>query len=423
MSTATSAPTGRIAIISHSHPELTKGGAELAAYALYQGLLEQGHDAIFIGSCLEQDAIRVTPRAGEYLIPRDDSTYDHMYHIAPGGASRQLAEILTQNNIEIVNFHHYLYLGLNALRMVQGLGMKVLLTLHEYLAICHHHGQMVTRPRHNLCRAADRVACQACFPEVTGEEFDIRRSNFMDAFEGVDAFISPSHFLKQRYVEWGLPEDKVHVVENGLLDLDKKLAVAEDRLDPDTDDARSITIGYFGQITPFKGVDVILRAIERIEQRAQMKDAPEPLPVRFRIHGNQVGLDQTFINRFDKLEKESAFLEFNGPYENTDVLSLMRACDYVIVPSQWWENSPVVIQEAFAAGTPVIASALGGLAEKVVDGQSGLLFRMGDPDALLTVLKRAASTETLESLRAGLPRVLTTADMADEYVKIFGSVS
>jgi glycosyltransferase involved in cell wall biosynthesis len=407
----------RIAIVSHTHPDLTKGGAEGAAYALYRGLREIGHDAIFVASCLETDLPRIEPRPHEFLLPRDDALYDHFYQIAPGDMARRLRDLLVAHDVGVVNFHHFLFLGLNAIRALRGRDMRVVLTLHEYLAICHHHGQMVTRPAKNLCRAAGRIPCQDCFPEIHGEEFDIRRAHFLEVFETVDAFVSPSLFLRDRFVQWGLPAGRIHVVENGLFERDDKLSRAGPRAAA-PGGARALTVGYFGQITPFKGVGVILDAVERIERlRAADPEAPVP-PVRFRVHGNLVGLDPAFVARFEALARDSPLLHFAGPYANADVVSLMRACDYVVVPSQWWENSPVVIQEAYAAGCPVIASDLGGLAEKVVDGVTGLRFSTGDPDSLLSTLDRAAEPGILERLRAGLPQVPTAAEMARGYARV-----
>lgn len=406
----------RIAIVCHSHPDVTKGGAELAAYALFRGLREMGRDVVFVASVQEADVLKVQPRPGEYVLTRDPDIYDHFYQIAPPESARRLKELLVALNVGVVNFHHFLFIGLNAITALRDTDMRLYLTLHEYLGICHHHGQMVTRPAKNLCRAASRLNCQACFPEIHGEEFDIRRHHFQAAFDALDGVVSPSHFLKSRYVDWGLDAARIQVIENGLLDLDAKVTAAVDRSEAESDKGEKVfTIGYFGQITPFKGVGVVLDAIERFERAMRRKRETEDLALRFRIHGNLVGLESDFVERFEQLADRSSYLQFVGPYANTEVINLMRACDYVIVPSQWWENSPVVIQEAYAAGCPVIASDIGGLAEKVVDGTSGLHFRMGDPDSLLATLKRAASTEVLEELRAGLPAVMTARDMAEAY--------
>jgi glycosyltransferase involved in cell wall biosynthesis len=73
----------------------------------------------------------------------------------------------------------------------------------------------------------------------------------------------------------------------------------------------------------------------------------------------------------------------------------MAAVDWVVIPSIWWENSPLVIQEAFHFGRPIICSDIGGMAEKVHDGVDGLHFRAGDSRDLADVISRAASSSTL----------------------------
>ena len=70
----------------------------------------------------------------------------------------------------------------------------------------------------------------------------------------------------------------------------------------------------------------------------------------------------------------------------------MASVDWVVVPSIWWENSPLVIQEAFLHGRPVICSDIGGMAEKVDDGVNGLHFRTGDPRSLAQAIRRATSS-------------------------------
>ena len=87
--------------------------------------------------------------------------------------------------------------------------------------------------------------------------------------------------------------------------------------------------------------------------------------------------------------------------------------DVLVVPSLWYENSPVIIQEAFAAGVPVIGSDLGGVAEKIQDGVSGRRFPPGDRDALAAVLQGLVDEpEQIEQMRRGLCPVMTVAQNA-----------
>jgi glycosyltransferase involved in cell wall biosynthesis len=85
--------------------------------------------------------------------------------------------------------------------------------------------------------------------------------------------------------------------------------------------------------------------------------------------------------------------------------------DWVVVSSRWWENSPLVIQEAFMQRRPVICSGIGGMAEKVTHELNGLHFNVGDPDSLAAAIERAASEPGLwERLREGVPDILTVED-------------
>jgi glycosyltransferase involved in cell wall biosynthesis len=108
-----------------------------------------------------------------------------------------------------------------------------------------------------------------------------------------------------------------------------------------------------------------------------------------------------------------------GQYAPAELPRLMEQIDWVVVPSIWWENSPLVIQEAFAHGKPVICSDIGGMAEKVTHGVNGLHFRVGDPSSLADVLREAVSTPGLwERLRAGIPPV----HRMDEHVARLGGI-
>ena len=76
-----------------------------------------------------------------------------------------------------------------------------------------------------------------------------------------------------------------------------------------------------------------------------------------------------------------------GGFVNADVQNIFREIDVLVVPSIWYENAPLVIQEAFLSRTPVIASRIGGIPELVKDGVNGLLFDAGDPRDLKAKLE------------------------------------
>jgi glycosyltransferase involved in cell wall biosynthesis len=116
--------------------------------------------------------------------------------------------------------------------------------------------------------------------------------------------------------------------------------------------------------------------------------------VRLSIHGANLELQpQEFLDEFNSLLGAiEEHVTFAGGYSAEDLPALLARTDYVVVPSIWWENSPLVIQEAFLHRRPVICSDIGGMAEKVADGTNGLHFRAGDSDSLADVVEGAVST-------------------------------
>jgi glycosyltransferase involved in cell wall biosynthesis len=236
----------------------------------------------------------------------------------------------------------------------------------------------------------------------------------------VDRFIAPSALLRDRFVEWGLPPEKVTLEEYGR-------RIASEQPEPD-DRERRDRLGFFGQLSPYKGIDVLLEAmreLHREDRREAGTDLANAVAERIggsrpretasarpqlRIHGANLDLQEhAFRDKFDRLLDETRDrATLVGSYKHDRLSELMAGVDWVVVPSIWWENSPLVIQEAFAHGTPVICSDLGGMAEKVTDGVNGLHFRVGDSLSLANAIRRAVDSPALwNELRAGIPRVHT----------------
>jgi glycosyltransferase involved in cell wall biosynthesis len=184
-----------------------------------------------------------------------------------------------------------------------------------------------------------------------------------------DHFVSPSEFLMTRFVEWGLDPAKCSVIENGL-DIHEP---TPPRASPA---GRRNRFAYFGQITLFKGVDVLLDAVTRIPEAVWGDDSQLMI-----FGGNLERQPKPFQEKIEALvERAGNRVRFYGAYQNTEMPRLMRNIDWTIIPSIWWENSPIVIQEAFFHGRPMIASNIGGMAEKVTDGVDGLHFRAGSSE-------------------------------------------
>ena len=399
----------RIAVVAHSHPSISKGGAEISAYTLFQGLIELGCDAIFIAACpenLRKKAYRGSER--EHFIFTRGEHFEPFFQLSADPVDAELERLLTAHRTQVVNFHHFTNLGLGALRRARAIpGLRMAFTLHEFLAICFNHGQMVTPVAQRLCEGASPEACATCFPNHSRHEFVQRQALFTKVLASFDQLISPSRFLAERFCAWGLDESRMFVIENGLARPPEAAPAPQPRR------RREWVFGYFGQINPFKGVDVILDAAALLAKERIAN-------VRIRIHGNVIGQSEAFCDRLREA-CSNGLVNYVGPYDYRTVDRLMGDCDYVVMPSRWWENSPVVIQEAFAAGRPVLCTGIGGMAEKVSHGVSGLHFGLGDAADLAQRMIEAAAEDTYRRLVKGLPRPYGGREMARRYLDAFAA--
>jgi glycosyltransferase involved in cell wall biosynthesis len=207
----------------------------------------------------------------------------------------------------------------------------IVVTFHEYLSICHHHGQMVKTGAFKLCYRASPTDCNACFPDILPARF-LARETFIKGMLGLaDHFVSPSRFLVDRYVDWGLAEERFSVIENGI----DVAGVAPPRPLPEGKGRRS-RFAYFGQLTPYKGADVLIDAVTRIPEDVWGEDS-----ILLVYGGNLERQPQAYQDKFAKLvEAAGRRVRFCGAFQNREMPNLMRSVDWMVMPSVWWPPDP-----------------------------------------------------------------------------------
>jgi glycosyltransferase involved in cell wall biosynthesis len=280
------------------------------------------------------------------------------------------------------------------------------MTLHDYLGMCNAQGQM-RKTTGMLCQRATPLDCHGCFPERSPQDFFLRELFVKSFFKLVDHFICPSRFLRDRYVAWGLPAERMLVLENGQRPRFPEIASpAHEGVQRDTfvagdasEQALHARFVVLGQLSELKGTRVLIEAVRAMPKHLRRV-------VRIEIYGTLQHAQPDFRQCIeDALEDLGPTLRYCGPYLPETVDAILGAADWLIVPSVWWENSPVVIQEAFGAGRPVICSNIGGMAEKVEDGVDGLHFMAGSATDLVRRIEEAAMKPGLwERLQGGVTR-------------------
>jgi glycosyltransferase involved in cell wall biosynthesis len=424
----------KVLYVVHGHPAFSAGGGEWATYFLYQAMKENGNYDPYLLARVSDPNYQIGHPGSRMLgWEKDDRTqllvsngdnYDYFYHSKMSANLHEtdlywaIKDYVLALEPDIVHFQHFIHLGVDLLSYVRSLvpAAKILLTLHEYEAICANQGKMLKTDRKQLCHQASLAACCRCFPQRKAHQFFLRERLFKSNFEEVDRFIAPSHFLKARYVDWGLDPERILVIDNG-----RPVWSRKER--PPKRPGQPFRAAFFGQFVDCKGWDVFLKAAaEYLRLKSQAGGASQNLPeVRFSLHGTRDGLIGEWSDLFNRLvEAARTVVLDHGAYDMKVLQDLLSRVDCVVVPSVWWENSPLVIQEAFMAKVPVICSNIGGMAEKVTDRVNGLHFSVGDHfDLLDRILELASSPELYDRLVKAIPDVLSDREMVDQISSLY----
>jgi glycosyltransferase involved in cell wall biosynthesis len=412
----------RALVLSHAHPAFSIGGAQVAAYNLFKGLNRHpGWSAHFMAGVGPPIArhratalMKLDKGPDETLFWSNEFDWFYLAAADTEPLARDVERFLADHRPDVVNLHHFMGFGaqiVRAIRRALGPDTPIVMTLHEYLAICANHGQMIKPRTGALCRRSSPSECGACFPEIGAANMMRRRYFIKSMLAEVDAFVSPSRFLLERFGEWGLPQKKLVMIENGL---DGGTPAPPRGLS--RSGGRRNRFAYFGQLNPFKGVKVLIEAVARIPDAVWGEDG-----LLMIFGGNLEHQPAEFQQEMrEAFRRAGRRVRFMGSYKSEELPDLMRDVDWTIVPSTWWENSPVVIQEAFFHGRPVIASDIGGMAEKVRNEIDGLTFRIGSPGSLAEAMARAiAEPDLWNRLRQGIRPPSTAEDAAREHARLF----
>jgi len=262
--------------------------------------------------------------------------------------------------------------------------LPVVFTVHDFWLFCVK-GQLIDQ-NNSICSGAGAEKCHHCSPyQTTIKEVQENLTHMQELLDLIDVFLIPPHTLRNYFMQQGIPENKLIFSRYGF-DTDKIVY----RKRQYTTKSR-INFGFMGRIIPAKGIRVLIDAFKGIDAELS-------------IYGN-VGSQRRFMQQPN--------IQFKGGYDNSNINQVLDEIDVLIVPPIWLENSPLVIQEAFLAGIPVIAPNIGGMKELITEGVNGFLFEVGNAQSLREcIVKIIYGPELLNDLSVSRREVCTIEDDA-----------
>lgn len=236
----------------------------------------------------------------------------------------------------------------------------------------------------------------------------MRCEAFQALMEEVDGVVALREWIRRLLVLNGVPTDKITLCQHGVVSVPEAGEPAIDvTLAP-------LRVAFLGRIDRTKGVDTLIKAI---------RAAPE-LSVELDIFGViQSALDHEYRTMLKSFAAGDARIKFLPPAPHGEVVSTLKNYHLLAAPSRWLETGPLVILESFLAGTPVIGSNLGGIAELVRHGKNGLLVDFEDVGAWTDALRKCAKDrDLLARLRQGVEQPRSMKDIAREMAAIYADL-
>jgi len=242
------------------------------------------------------------------------------------------------------------------------LGVPTVQVIHNFRFLCpsgwlYTQGQVCERCALGNYLHAVRYKCFRDSRTLSGlYSVSIGLGRFAGMLDKISAFVCLTEFSKQKLLEVGVPAHKVFVRPN-FIDASATVPWC----------GEGAYAVYMGRLSSEKGLWTLIRAFEQSPETTLKVMGTGPLETPLRNYVKERGLQN---------------IDFLGFQQGQKKWEIIKKSLFTIVPSEWYENFPVVVLEAYAAARPVIASNLGSLPYVVEDGRSGLLFQTGNPKDL-----------------------------------------
>lgn len=359
----------RVLFITNFFPPRYWGGAEVAAFYSCYGLRQRG---------ITCQVLSISARFPEAFDQEHEfhgisvQEVGYPFHAVPqllrvfdARIYRRTVREIEKFKPDLVHTHNISGTSLAPFVACCRLGVPVVATLHDHWLLCPNN--MLFRRDHTLCNPARyRRGCGQCY-----RRYDYwgaipgRRFIFAQLVRNVRTFIAPSRKLADLHVAAGYDPTRFRVLKYGIAPQLLRRRTAS----PPPLNHHQNTVLFSGAVVETKGVNVLSQALPILSKHVD------------HFHLSVAGSgDQVYVDALRAAGPGTVTLWGKLPFDRLG--GLYATAGLTVVPSIWYDNSPMVIYESLLVGTPVVGSAIGGIPELIREGETGYLVPPGDPAAL-----------------------------------------
>jgi len=431
-------------------------GTEILTFSVAKELLRRGHRVGVLTGFPGRDDLPERARFDEYKIEGIDVFRFHHAFVPIGEqttpseieynnrlAARHFAELLQRIKPDIVHFFHFSRLGTSLIDVAAAAAVPAYYTPTDFWSVCRTCQLMLEDGR--MCRGPSRYGgnCVKHIASISPEHHKAARiarfvpdiladvfvkltvmgvlPNYKDSREvaavgqrksfnvtrlnALHGIVAPTKLMREILTANGVDDRLISHAAYGI-----DIAGYQSRIRK-VGKSSVITFGFIGTLMQHKGCHILVDAFRRLGSgRAKL-----------RIYGRTTD-DPAYIDALQRMAAEVNSIEFCGTFPNDQMAEVMAGLDVLVIPSIWYENSPLVIYSALAAKCPVIASDFPGMSEVVRDGWNGLTFRPRDVQNLHEKLVSIINDPVLlELLSTNCAPPKSTSKYVDELLALYAN--
>lgn len=350
-----------------------KGGSEAVYFNTAQILKGLGHEVIFFSTLADQN---IDCEQSEYFCrnisdqPKMQGMVSYFYNFE---AKKRLERLIEAEKPDIAHVHLFWgKLSPSIFAVLKRHNVPLIHTVHDYRMVCpaytfNCNGKICERCKGNryfncgINRCSKGSMAQSWLMAM---EMYLRNA-FFNPLRNIDGFLFVSHFARNKHIEYnpGFSKANALVLYNFTKDSNPVFPKK-------TDDY----FLYYGRLSYEKGILTLLKAMKKV------------LNVKLKVVGTGLIEDElkTYIS-----ENSISNVEMLGYMTGESLKQVVNNARFVIVPSEWYENNPMTIIEAYSMGVPVIGANIGGIPEIIKETQTGFLFQPGNAEELARILEDA----------------------------------